>query len=159
MHGDLNKLSHANENGSIRDSNSFGYQAFSKEEPFPIASTSQQSRFLDQRLDGPKRSFTLSTLRDIVRYLEFQLWFIYFNYQLLFLLFLAWGWSLQHSYMSRICFQCTMEGLSLVFKTQSPLPTGSNHQGEVYAQVSISRTSLEVIEVWVLLPIYFIFVT
>lgn len=77
MHGDLNKLSHPSENGSLRDSNSFGYQAFSKEEPFPIASTSQQSRFLDTRLEGPKISVTpVSALRDIVRYLEFVLLFI-----------------------------------------------------------------------------------
>ncbi|XXG85622.1 hypothetical protein AAC387_Pa11g0668 [Persea americana] len=99
VHGDLNKLSHPSENGSLRDSNSFGYQAFSKEEPFPIASTSQQSRFLDTRLEGPKISVTpVSALRDI----------------------------------------CTMKGLNLIFKTQSPLPSGSNLEGEVYAQVEIA---------------------
>ncbi|KAL5996410.1 hypothetical protein ACLOJK_026488 [Asimina triloba] len=44
-HGDLFKLTHKNENGFIRDANSFGYPAYPKEDPLPVASTSDQARF------------------------------------------------------------------------------------------------------------------
>lgn len=57
---------HANENGFVCDSNSFGYPPYPKEESLPIPSTSEQSRFLDQRLEGSKKSLApVSALKEI----------------------------------------------------------------------------------------------
>ncbi|XP_077241726.1 C-terminal domain phosphatase-like 1 isoform X2 [Tasmannia lanceolata] len=64
--GDLNRLSHAKENGFLSDSNSFGYPGFPREEPSPIASASEQSRFLDQRLEGSKTlNHSVSALKEL----------------------------------------------------------------------------------------------
>ncbi|XP_058084156.1 RNA polymerase II C-terminal domain phosphatase-like 1 isoform X2 [Magnolia sinica] len=66
VHGDSNKLSHKNDNGFLRDANSFGYPAFPREDPLPIASTSDQSRFLDQRQEGSLKGMApVSSLKEL----------------------------------------------------------------------------------------------
>ncbi|ERM95222.1 hypothetical protein AMTR_s00009p00267690 [Amborella trichopoda] len=92
--GDMDDRSLGSDNGLMGDSIS---SAGLREDSLPIASTSEQQRFLDQRLEGSKQSIgVVSSLKEL----------------------------------------CSVEGLSLVFKELPP--TGSNHKGEVYAQVEIA---------------------
>ncbi|OVA00560.1 NLI interacting factor [Macleaya cordata] len=65
VHGDLTKLSQANENGCLSDSNSFGRQPFLKEDLVPTSSTSEPSRFLDPRMEESKSSMdSVSALKE-----------------------------------------------------------------------------------------------
>ncbi|KAF8409296.1 hypothetical protein HHK36_005370 [Tetracentron sinense] len=66
LHGDLDKFSHANENGFLSDANSIGYQSFPKEDPMPFSTTSEPSRFLDPRMEGSKKSMgSVSALKEV----------------------------------------------------------------------------------------------
>ncbi|XP_068640149.1 RNA polymerase II C-terminal domain phosphatase-like 1 isoform X2 [Aristolochia californica] len=63
---DLNKLSHANENGFMSDSSLLRHPGFSKDEALPIPSTSEQSRFLDQRLERSNTAVSsISALKEL----------------------------------------------------------------------------------------------
>ncbi|KAF3796196.1 RNA polymerase II C-terminal domain phosphatase-like 1 [Nymphaea thermarum] len=65
LHGDSNKISHGNENGFVNDTrSSFGYLGSSRED-MPIASTSENSNFLDQRPAGSLRSGAVSCLKEL----------------------------------------------------------------------------------------------
>ncbi|KAJ0968946.1 hypothetical protein J5N97_021823 [Dioscorea zingiberensis] len=55
VHGDLNKFPYSKEKGFLNDSNSFGNPAFARDEPPPVASTSEDSRFLDHKLEESKK--------------------------------------------------------------------------------------------------------
>ncbi|XP_068645447.1 RNA polymerase II C-terminal domain phosphatase-like 1 isoform X2 [Aristolochia californica] len=75
--GDFDKLSHANENGFLGDSSSLRHPGFSKDEASPIPSTSEQSRFLNQRLERSNTSVSsVSALKELCMVeglsLEFQ---------------------------------------------------------------------------------------
>ncbi|XP_042520231.1 RNA polymerase II C-terminal domain phosphatase-like 1 [Macadamia integrifolia] len=66
VHGDLNKISHANENGFVGDTNSSGYMPFSKEESVAFSTTSEPSRFIDPRTDGSKKLMgSVAALREL----------------------------------------------------------------------------------------------
>lgn len=72
LHGDSNKISHGNENGFGNDTRtSFGYLGSSRED-MPIASTSDNSSFIDQRPGGSLRSSAVSSLKELVRYKCFR---------------------------------------------------------------------------------------
>ncbi|KAG9441000.1 hypothetical protein H6P81_016854 [Aristolochia fimbriata] len=63
---DLNKLSHASDNGFTSDSSMLRHPGFSKDEALPIPSTSEQSRFLDQRLERSNASVSsVSALKEL----------------------------------------------------------------------------------------------
>ena len=67
VHGDLSKLSHFHENGFTSDSNSFGYQAFSRDDLLLVASTSD-SHIVNHVLEGPKSTSSVAALKDLVRF-------------------------------------------------------------------------------------------
>nr|CAD1844371.1 unnamed protein product [Ananas comosus var. bracteatus] len=52
---DPNMPAHVKENGLVSNSNSFGFPASTRDDFLPIASTSDESRFMDQRIDGSRK--------------------------------------------------------------------------------------------------------
>ncbi|EHA8589795.1 RNA polymerase II C-terminal domain phosphatase-like 1 [Cocos nucifera] len=58
LRGDMLKPSHMKENGFISDLNSFGYPACARDDVLPVASTSEESRFMDQRLESSNKTAT-----------------------------------------------------------------------------------------------------
>ncbi|KAF6141460.1 hypothetical protein GIB67_021276 [Kingdonia uniflora] len=65
VHGDMNKISHANNNGFSNAPRFLGPQPI-PEEPIPIASTSELSRFPESMLEGSKKSVGLvSALKEL----------------------------------------------------------------------------------------------
>ncbi|KAK9131738.1 hypothetical protein Scep_011266 [Stephania cephalantha] len=63
--GDYNKFSQLNDNGSS-DLSSFEGQTHMREEPVPVLSTSDSSRFVDSRLEGSKKSIgSVSSLKEL----------------------------------------------------------------------------------------------
>ncbi|XP_073101362.1 RNA polymerase II C-terminal domain phosphatase-like 1 isoform X2 [Elaeis guineensis] len=76
LHGDMHKPSHIKENGFISDLNSFGYPACARDDVLPVASTSEESRFMDQRLEGSNKTATsVAVLKELCTIEGFTLGF------------------------------------------------------------------------------------
>lgn len=58
---------HVKENGFVSNSNSFGFPASTRDDFLPIASTSDESRFMDQRIDGSRKITAVAALKELVR--------------------------------------------------------------------------------------------
>ncbi|XP_038978339.1 RNA polymerase II C-terminal domain phosphatase-like 1 isoform X2 [Phoenix dactylifera] len=66
LRGDMLKPSNAKENGFISDANSSGYPAYARDDLLAVASTSEESRFMDLRLEGSKKSTTsIAALKEL----------------------------------------------------------------------------------------------
>ncbi|XP_038982808.1 RNA polymerase II C-terminal domain phosphatase-like 1 isoform X2 [Phoenix dactylifera] len=76
LHGDMLKPFHIKENGFTSDLNSFGYPACARDDVLPVASTSEESRLMDQRLEGPnKTAAAVAALKDLCTIKGFNLVF------------------------------------------------------------------------------------
>nr|XP_029119740.1 RNA polymerase II C-terminal domain phosphatase-like 1 isoform X2 [Elaeis guineensis] len=76
LRGDMLKPSNAKENGFISDPNSFGYPAYVRDDLLGVASTSEESRFLDLRLEGSKKSTaSVAALKELCTIEGFNLIF------------------------------------------------------------------------------------
>ena len=68
VHGDLPKLPQAKENGLLSELNSYGYQPCSRNDLLLVASTSENSHSMDQRLEGSRKTSSITSLKELVRY-------------------------------------------------------------------------------------------
>lgn len=68
VHGDLLKLPQTKEMGLLSDSNSYGYQPCPRNDLLPVASTSEDSRSMDQRLESSRRTSATTSLKELVCY-------------------------------------------------------------------------------------------
>ncbi|KAG1355157.1 RNA polymerase II C-terminal domain phosphatase-like 1 [Cocos nucifera] len=76
LRGDMLKPSNAKENGFISDSNSFGYPVYARDDLLGVASTSEESRFMDLRLEGSKKSTaSVAALKELCTIEGFNLIF------------------------------------------------------------------------------------
>ncbi|XP_020084692.1 RNA polymerase II C-terminal domain phosphatase-like 1 isoform X3 [Ananas comosus] len=62
---DPNMPAHVKENGFVSNSNSFGFPASTRDDFLPIASTSDESRFMDQRIDGSRKITAVAALKEL----------------------------------------------------------------------------------------------
>lgn len=66
VHGDGSRFPNANDNGSINDVNSFGYQPLPKEESLSFPTVSEPSRVLESRLESSKKLMgSVSALKEL----------------------------------------------------------------------------------------------
>ncbi|XP_064935051.1 RNA polymerase II C-terminal domain phosphatase-like 1 [Musa acuminata AAA Group] len=65
VHGDLLKLPQTKEMGLLSDSNSYGYQPCPRNDLLPVASTSEDSRSMDQRLESSRRTSATTSLKEL----------------------------------------------------------------------------------------------
>ncbi|CAL9130461.1 unnamed protein product [Musa acuminata var. zebrina] len=65
VHGDLPKLPQAKENGLLSELNSYGYQPCSRNDLLLVASTSENSHSIDQRLEGSRRTSSITSLKEL----------------------------------------------------------------------------------------------
>ncbi|WOL09845.1 RNA polymerase II C-terminal domain phosphatase-like 1 [Canna indica] len=63
--GDIPRLSQGKENGLLIDSNPYGFQPSSRNDHLPVASTSEDSRSMDQRLEGSRRTSAVTSLKEL----------------------------------------------------------------------------------------------
>lgn len=111
------------ENGFSSNSNSFRYSGGSRDDTSPVASTSNESRYMGERVDTLRKpAGSVAALKELVSGC--------LNYQLLD----------ECNLFTELCcdaLQCTVEGYNLVFQEQPSRPRGSSGK-EAYAQVSTS---------------------
>ncbi|KAJ8467876.1 hypothetical protein OPV22_030428 [Ensete ventricosum] len=65
VNGDLLKLPQTKEMGLVSDSNSYGYQPCPRNDLLPVASTSEDSRSMDQRLESSRRTSATTSLKEL----------------------------------------------------------------------------------------------
>ncbi|CAL9146519.1 unnamed protein product [Musa hybrid cultivar] len=65
VHGDLLKLPQTKEMGLLSDSNSYGYQPCPRNDLLPVASTSEDSRSMDQRLESSRKTSATTSLKEL----------------------------------------------------------------------------------------------
>ena len=139
IHGDLSKFSNVTNNGFMGNMSSFGNQPMLKEDSLSSSTSSEPSRPLDPRLDSSKKSVSsVSALKELVGLENLIYLFSFFSLPLL----LHWYCSvllMLNEYwfaISIFTFQCTMEGLSVVFQPRPP-PPNSTEKDEVHVQVCV----------------------
>lgn len=67
QHADLNKFPPFKENGFLHDPNSVGHQVFTWDNYLSVTSTTDDHRFLDQKvMEGKKATASIAALKELV---------------------------------------------------------------------------------------------